>query len=55
VTARIVIDPDLAAATDERNDAGNIAAFDITGHRRVQICESCLIELVGGQGCILKP
>jgi hypothetical protein len=40
----------LVAATDERDNAGNVAAFDVAGHRRVQICHSRPVKLVAGHG-----
>src|SRR5438034_11102916 len=49
------VDMNLVAATDERDDAGNIAAFDVAGHRHVQICDSCLVEFVGSHRRTLMP
>jgi len=45
----------LIAATDERDDARDIAAFDVTGHRDVQICDTRLVEFVGNHRLALMP
>ena len=36
----------LVAASDERDDAGNITTFDVAAHRRVQIGDASLVRFV---------